>query len=363
MTTFALPDLGEGLEEAEIVTWHVAEGDHVVADQPLVSVETDKALVEIPSPQAGRISRLLAKPGDRIKVGAPLVVFEQGPHADKGAVVGELLEKPRKPLLATPASDRPLVSPAVRAFARERSVNLRRVRGSGPGGAVTCADVERSAAARSGALGSEPLKGIRRVMAMNMARARAEVAPATVWDEADVEPWWVAAADVSLRLIRGIAVACAAVPALNARFDGMGMTRLLQTRVDLGIAVDTEEGLVVPVLRDIANRDAAELRRDLDTLKGAARARTVALADLRDPTITLSNFGVLAGRQAALVVLPPQVAIVGAGRIALQAVPGEQGVMFHHMLPLSITFDHRAATGGEAARFLKAMIDDLQRQS
>jgi 2-oxoisovalerate dehydrogenase E2 component (dihydrolipoyl transacylase) len=360
MSSFALPDLGEGLQEAELVAWHVAEGDHVVADQPLVSVETEKAVVEVPSPQAGRIARLLAKPGDRVKVGALIVVFEEGAHADTGTVVGELTER-SSTANAAPTKGPVLASPSVRALARERGVDLARVAGSGPGGTVTRADVERIAG--GGAVAGEPLKGVRRAMAVNMARAHAEIVPATLWDEADVESWWSPEADVTVRLIRAIGAACAAVPALNARYDGKSMIRQLLPRIDLGIAVDTEEGLIVPVLRDIAKRNLGDLRRGLDTLKAATRARGVALADLRDPTITLSNFGTLAGRHAVLVILPPQVAIIGAGRIEPQAVPRQEGVAFRPMLPLSITFDHRVVTGGEAARFLKAMIEDLQRGS
>lgn len=358
MSRFALPDLGEGLQEAEIVAWHVAEGDHVVVDQPLVSVETEKAVVEVPSPQAGRIAQLLAKPGDRVKVGAPIVVFEERIHADTGTVVGELVEAP--PKHAGAAQPHGLASPGVRAFARERGVDLTQMAGGGPGGAVTRADVERAAAGGGPAVG-EALKGVRRAMAVNMARAHAEVVPATVWDQADVEAWWSPQADVSVRLMRAIAIACAAAPALNAHYDGKTMVRQLLPQIDLGMAVDTEDGLFVPVLRDIEHQDAAGLRHALDALKTAARERKVALADLRNPTITLSNFGTLAGRHAALVILPPQVAIVGAGRIDLQAVPSRDGVAFRHMLPISLTFDHRVVTGGEAARFLNAMIEDLQR--
>jgi 2-oxoisovalerate dehydrogenase E2 component (dihydrolipoyl transacylase) len=204
---------------------------------------------------------------------------------------------------------------------------------------------------------------VRRAMASNMARAHADVVPATVWDQADIEAWWSPQADVSVRLVRAIAIACAAVPALNARYDGKAMVLKRLARIDLGIAVDTEDGLIVPVLRDIGTRDAADLRRGLDALKTATRERKVPLAELRDPTITLSNFGTLGGRHAALVVLPPQVAIVGAGRIDPQAVPMQDGVVFRHMLPISLTFDHRVVTGGEAARFIKALIDDLQRPS
>lgn len=355
MKTFALPDLGEGLQEAELVAWHVAEGDHVVADQPLVSVETEKAVVEVPSPRAGRIARLLAKPGERIKVGTPIVGFEEGAAPDHGTVVGDLAEK--QPTVPPPG--RVLASPAVRALARERGVDLTAVAGSGPQGAVSEADVVRAAAGDGSAAGG-PLVGVRRAMALSMARARAEVVPATLWDQADVEAWWAADADVSVRLIRAISGAAAAAPALNAHYDGANMARKLLPRIDLGIAVDTEEGLIVPVLRDIRSRGETRLRRDLDALKAATRARKVAPADLRGATITLSNFGTLAGRQAALVVLPPQVAIVGAGRIFTQAVPAD-GRAFHHMLPLSLTFDHRVVTGAEAARFAATMIEDLER--
>jgi 2-oxoisovalerate dehydrogenase E2 component (dihydrolipoyl transacylase) len=360
MTAFALPDLGEGLQEAEIVAWHVAEGDHVVADQPLASVETEKAVVEVPSPRAGRIARLFAKIHDHVRVGAALVEFEEGPHADTGAVVGELTPSPAPaappPLSAAPgAAGR--AAPAVRALARERGVNLAGIEGHGPGGAITREDVERAAAAPA-AVG-EPLTGMRRSMALNMARAHAEIVPATLFDEADVEAWWKPEADVTVRLIRAIVAGVAASPALNAWFDGGALRRTVKPEIDLGIAVDTADGLIVPVLRDVGMVEAKELRPRLDALVSAARARTVAPDALRSATITLSNFGMIAGRHAALVVVPPQIAIIGAGRIAPKAVPAHRGAVFRHMLPLSLTFDHRAATGGDAARFLQAMIADL----
>jgi 2-oxoisovalerate dehydrogenase E2 component (dihydrolipoyl transacylase) len=356
MSRFALPDLGEGLDEAEIVAWHVAEGDHVVADQPLVSVETEKAVVEVPSPHAGRVARLLAKPHDRVKVGAALVEFEEGAHADTGAVVGELTPPAAPPAPAHPAT---AAMPAVRALARERGVDLSALTGHGPGGAVTREDVERAASAAGG---GEPLQGMRRTMAVNMARAHAAVVPASVFDEADIEAWWAPKADVTIRLVRAVAAGCAAAPLLNAWFDGAALTLRPMPQIDLGIAVDTEDGLIVPVLRAAGTREPAALRHELDRLTAAARARSLAPADLRGATITLSNFGMLAGRHAALVILPPQVAIVGAGRIAPRAVPSPKGAVFRHALPLSLTFDHRAATGGDAARFLAAMIDDLRRR-
>ncbi len=365
MKTFALPDLGEGLHDAEIVAWHVAAGDHVVADQPLVSVETDKAVVEVPSPRAGRIERLCAKPGERIKTGAPLVEFEDGAHPDAGAVVGEL--PPSAPAAAPPATaPRPEVAqtasgvkaaPAVRAHARELHVDLAHVVPSGPGGTVTLADVDAAAGARSGA---EDLRGVRRAMALNMMRSVKQIAPATVLDDADIDAWRPDE-DMTVRLIRAIVAGCKAAPDLNAWYDSATMERVLHARIDLGLAVDTDDGLIVPVLRDVGHRGAADLRRGLDALKTDVRARKVPLAELKGQTITLSNFGMLAGRYAALSVMPPQVAILGAGRARPEVVPIDGRPTVRRTLPLSLTFDHRVVSGGEAARFLRAAIDDLER--
>ena len=376
MSTFNLPDLGEGLQDAEIVAWHVAEGDHVVTDAPLLSVETEKAVVEVPSPRSGYIRRIMGKPHDRVKVGEPIVEFSDEPRIDAGTVVGDLGAKPGiaatssslftpAAALATtkPAGRRIEASPAVRALARQHGVDLATISGSGPDGAISRADIERSAAILEKAASVQPteLRGIRRSMAVNMARSHAEVVPATVWDEADIEAWWTEHADITARMIRAIVVACAAEPILNSWYDGEGVTLQTHRRVDLGVAVDLEGGLIVPVLRDVASKESAVQRRELDKLTMAARDRSVSAADLRNPTITLSNFGMMAGRQAALVIIPPQVAIIGAGKIALQAVPLGKEIVIRHRLPLSLTFDHRAVTGGEAGRFLKAMIDDLEK--
>jgi len=373
MTRFLLPDLGEGLQEAELVAWHVAEGDHVVVDQPLVSVETEKAVVEVPSPCAGRISKILVAPGEHLKVGAPLVEFEEGPRQDVGAIVGDLSSHPAdrpapapEPMIARAkvSESRVKVAPAVRTLAHERGIDLSRVVPSGPEGTITRDDVLKAVSAQQTEAHHEPLRGVRLSMARNMALSRSSVVPATLFDEVDVETWWNPSADVTMRLIRAIVAGCAASPSLNAWFDDEKMERILHAHVDIGIAVDTELGLIVPVVRDAGKCDAAALRRSLNALKSAVRSRTVTPNDLRNPTITLSNFGTLGGgRHATLVVLSPQVAIVGAGRISAEAVPGPGGATFHHVLPLSVTFDHRVVTGGEAARFLKAMVADLEQSA
>ncbi len=376
MTTFRLPDIGEGLQEAEIVAWHVGVGDHVVADQPLVSVETDKAVVEIPSPLSGHVAALHGEPGDVVDVGEALVEFDDGVADDAGAIVGSLPPDEPAPPTASSATGRAAggshtrarATPAVRALASALGVDLAEVAPTGPDTTVTRADVEAAASGASGsddAAGSdddstiEPLRGVRRAMDANMTRAHAVVVPATVTDEADIGDW-PEATDPTVRLLRAVAAACVAEPALNASYLGRQRGRRINTTVDIGIAVDTADGLFVPVLRDLANRPADDLRSGLDAMRADILARTVPPEHLRGATITLSNFGTLGGRHAALVVVPPQVAIVGAGR-ARDAVVAHQGeIAIRRLLPLSLTFDHRVVMGGEATRFLNALKHDLE---
>jgi len=362
MRQFMLPDLGEGLEEAEIVAWYVNEGDHVVVDQPLVSVETDKAVVEVPSPHSGRIARLFGGKGDLIKVGAPLVEFAEGKE-DTGTVVGELDRGEPKPVEAPTevAPARTLqVLPAIRALARKLDVDLNAVQASGPGGTITRADVERAAKSLAEAGPAEPLRGMRRTMAQRMAAAHAEVVPTSVTDEADIEDWRKGE-DATVRLIRAIAAACKAEPSLSAWYNAQTGERRLVKRIDVGIAVDTEGGLIVPVMRNVAERDAKDLRAGLDRLRADAAARSIPPEELRGATITLSNFGMIGGRFASLVVVPPQVAIIGAGRIDQRVMAYQGQAAVRRVLPLSLTFDHRVVTGGEAARFLVALKADLER--
>ena len=365
MRQFMLPDLGEGLEEAEIVTWHVNEGDHVVTDQPLVSVETDKAVVEVPSPYSGRIARVFGAKGDLLKVGTPLVEFAEGTEQDTGTVVGQLDTGEKQAAAAkTPAELAPgrirQVLPAVRALAHKLDVDLNAIQPTGPDDTITRADVERAAKSLAEAGPAEALRGMRRAMALRMAAAHAEVVAATVTDDADIDGWRNGE-DASIRLIRAIATACKAEPALNAWY-GAGARRLVK-RIDIGIAIDTEGGLIVPVMRNVGERDARDLRAGLDRLRADAVARAIPPEELRGATITLSNFGMIGGRFASLVVVPPQVAIVGAGRISEMVVAHKGQPSVRRVLPLSLTFDHRVVTGGEAARFIVTLKSDLERTS
>jgi 2-oxoisovalerate dehydrogenase E2 component (dihydrolipoyl transacylase) len=353
MSMFALPDLGEGLQEAEIVSWHVVEGDHVVVNQPLVAVETEKAVVEIPSPQAGHIAKLLVKAGERVKVGAPLLEFEEGRHAESGTVVGDLSGAAP----ARPASVR--ATPAVRARARELGIDLARVVPTGPEGTISLADVQAAASRAVAGLTLETLRGARRTMAANMAKAWREVAHATLHDEADIEAWSTTE-DPTCRLIRALIAGCKNEPELNASFDAVSLSLRENPTIDLGLAIDSPEGLFVPVLRDAAAATPHDWRRQIDVLKRGVQERSLTPADLRSPTITLSNFGSIAGSHASLIVIPPQVAILGVGRISARpARTAEGSITLHRSLPLSLTFDHRAVTGGSAARFLRAVITDL----
>jgi pyruvate dehydrogenase E2 component (dihydrolipoamide acetyltransferase) len=200
---------------------------------------------------------------------------------------------------------------------------------------------------------------MRRAMAARMAAAGAAVVPASVTEEADVDAW-PATAPVTARLVAALAAGCRAEPALNAAFDAATLTRRGNAAVHVGIAVDTDDGLIVPVLRDAERLGPGAIDAALRALVAAARARRLDPQALRGATISLSNFGPLGGLFAALVVVPPQVAILGAGRIVARAVPTPGGIVARKMLPLSLSFDHRAVTGGEAARFLAAVKAALE---
>lgn len=406
MTTFNLPDLGEGLPEAEIVNWHVKVGDRVQLDQPMVSVETAKAVVEVPSPYSGVIKALHANAGDIVATGQPLVDFEvegnggKAPAAksapqpkvdprradDSGTVVGnmptsneELVENVVAGGARGARTERVRAAPAVRALAKKLGVDLELLRGSGRGGLITVDDVMSSGSSARTAPTAPParaptarpsttapatgeaqqLRGLRRGMAHTMALSRDSVASCTLFDDADLHAW-IRKSDYTVRMLRALAAGAQAEPGLNAHFDGEASTRKIFARVDVAVAVDTPEGLIVPVVRNVGGKGADELRSELRALKEASAARTVAPEDLRDYTIMLSNFGTLAGRYATPLVVPPAVAILGAGVLRHDVVAVMGGIEAHLRMPLSLTFDHRCVTGGEAARFLAAVIKDLE---
>ncbi len=364
MKYFKLPDLGEGLQEAEIVEWHVKAGEQVVADQLLVSVETAKAIVEIPAPYAGVIGKCFGVAGDILHVGEPLLGYEG--DDDAGTVVGRLdaggSQEDSFFIGAAPSTREHLAAratPAVRQLARQLGVDLNGLRGSGADGLVTQADIEAAAQGARDKFGGEKLRGVRRSMALNMARAHAEVVPVMIVGDADLH-LWAEARDPLVRIAQAIAVACKVEPILNSAYDGRSMTLRQHEQLHLGIAVDTPDGLFVPVLRDVGTRNARDLREGVERLRADVRSRAIPPQEMMGATLTLSNFGNLFGRYANPVVVPPQVAIIGAGGIRDEVVAWQGKPVVHPILPLSLTFDHRVATGGEAARFLKALVEALQ---
>ncbi len=445
---FKLPDLGEGLPDAEVVRWLVGEGDSIEIDQPMVEMETAKAVVEVPSPVAGTVTKLYGQAGDVIEVGAPLVEFggtaggtDNSPApteekaADSGTVVGavevgntvvaesssavvkalarklkvdlsqvkgtgangQITQKDVKeastngtasaakveaaPVSGTDTSN-PLAykaSPAVRALARKLGVDLGACAASGRKGSITRDDVETaskggnvsSAPAMSASQASglppvnleikpETVRGVRRAMAMGMAHSHATVVPTTLVEDADISAW-PKGTDSLARYVRALVTAAKQVPAMNAWFDGQNFERIIHPNVNVGIAVDSGDGLYVPVVHNADRMDMAGVRSVVQELRKKIETKSLKQEDQQNGTITLSNFGSIAGRYGTPVVSPPQVAIMGTGRFRNELKLTDKGITNAKMLPLSLTFDHRACTGGEAARFLAAVIEDLQK--
>ncbi|MDP3268960.1 MAG: dihydrolipoamide acetyltransferase family protein [Legionella sp.] len=368
MNIFNLPDLGEGLPDAEIHEWFVKEGDTVVADQPLVAMETAKAVVDVPCPQSGTIGKLFGKPGDVIKTGDPLAGFvsETSKPADKGTVVGNLEESSEITediyTIGTEHLDKMRVktTPAVKMFAKKLNVDIKTVKGTGEHGLITRQDVQDQADKNAKPpAGFEPLRGVRRAMLNSMVQSHADVVPVSIFDEADINSW-KAGTDITVRLIKAMVEAAKLEPAINAWFDTQHGARQCFEEVNLGIAMDNDEGLFVPVIHNAGNRSDSELRQMIDELKKSVSNRAVAADKLRGATITLSNFGKFAGRFASPIIVPPTVAILAVGRLYQGVVATKEGTIeTHNLLPLSLSFDHRAVTGGEATRFLGAVMKSL----
>jgi pyruvate dehydrogenase E2 component (dihydrolipoamide acetyltransferase) len=418
MKIFKLPDLGEGLPDAEIVEWLVAEGDEIKLDDPLVSMETAKAVVEVPSPFTGTVAKLFGNDGDIIETGAPLAGFNVEGEEDDGETVEavpaasasnetEDMPAPEAPATEEIREDSGTVvgametsnavvsenvssvggikiTPAVRAIARKLKVNIAHITPSGKDGVVTRADVEAAANNPAMPMPSapvsrpassapayspapvapppsgewEPIRGTRRTMARVMSESHAQVVATTLMDDADIH-LWAYGQNITVRLLRSLWAGARVEPGLNAWYDGKQNMRMIHKGMDVGMAVDTPDGLFAAALRNVHNSSAADVRASIDRLKHNVSNRSIPPEDLKDYTIMLSNFGIFAGRYATPIINPPCVCIVAAGKLVNEVVPVLGGYEVHKTIPLSLTFDHRAVTGGEAARFLKAMLDDL----
>ncbi|MDA0128537.1 dihydrolipoamide acetyltransferase family protein [Vibrio sp. MarTm2] len=376
MKRFLLPDLGEGLAESEIIEWHVNEGDHVELDQTVLTVETAKAVVEVPAPYSGTIIKRYGNEGDVVNIGALLLEIEEGEAAvsvastqtaDAATVVGNVSQAAHHVAVdsfwvgndSNHNDSSPVIAmPSARLLAKKLGVNIDNIEGTGDKGLITDDDIYHEAGRQQP--GTEVLKGARRTMVSTMTESHHNVASVTITEEANLINW-PEGEDISSRLIQAVVYACQKEPALNAWFDADTMTRCVHSTVNIGIAVDSAHGLYVPVLRHADTQNPEQVRQWLnETVKGI-RERKIGREQLQHATITLSNFGAIAGIYATPVVSPPQVAIVGAGRIIDKLTLVNNQPVMTKAMPLSITFDHRACTGGEAARFTKKLVEHLEK--
>lgn len=439
MTAFKLPDLGEGLQDADLVEWLVAEGQHVKLDELVLLVETAKAVVELPAPSEGTITRLAAKEGDTVKVGQILFEYQEGLVFDKNrpqtvpdteshskresvSVVGELnqtsddkqnlyeteniglpnplveteLEKTlinqgsykkvqpvcinsfkeakqnkRKTIPnKTPKSSSSeflsnKASPATIAFAKK--LGIHEILDQTLYGELSLQDILKIYTERLSSNNEQiannkdcfTLKGSRKVMAETMTKSHQLIPAATIFDDADISHW-TDKEDITARIVRAISVACKQVEILNAWFDEETMAVQKHKTVNLGLAVNSSAGLYVPVIHNVDNQSDQEIRQNIQNYKDQIQAHRIKAEDLKDATISLTNFGALRGRYATPIVVPPQVCIVGTGKITEEALVKKGKIQVGKILPLSLSFDHRVATGAEAAEFLYCMIDALE---
>ena len=407
---FKFPDIGEGLTEGEIVRWLVKEGDEVKEGQPLVEVETDKALAEIPSPRTGVILKILAKEKEIVKVGQVMVVIgEKGegvaapsPKPKSVGVVGELEEAPEeapamvaggeaaKPTFVSPHA---LATPAVRGLAKELGVDINKVMGTGPEGRVLEKDIrqamdvkEKPAEAKPvevpkkvrkydlyGYVDRIPLRGVRRSIAKAMVKSKYTAPHVTTMDEADVTELWrirekekKAAEKKGIKLtilpflMKAVLAGLKEHPYLNATLDDENEEIILKKYYNIGIAADTPEGLMVPVVKNAADKSILQLAEELTQLTEKARNRTIDLADLKGGTFTITNYGALGGIYGTPIINHPEVAILGTGKIKDTPVVREGKVEIRKILFLALSFDHRVVDGAEAARFLNTVIARLE---
>ncbi len=352
---FKLPDLGEGLTEGEIARWLVAEGQDVAEDDPLVEVQTDKTTVEIPSPAAGKVARILVEEGQVVPVGTVLVVI-----GEDGAAPATVQHQPPQAAVAPTAVDdtKARATPLVRRIARELGVDLGAIVGTGPQGRITEEDV-RGAGGPPAEGRREPLRGVRRLIAEHMTRAHREVPPVTWVEEVDFGN--VDLTQLVPTTLKAVAQALKEFPELNARLEGEEIVYL--DRYDLGVAIQTEQGLVVPVVRDADSRSLEELDADVRRLADDARAGRLKPEELRGSTFTVTSAGKLAGLFQTPIVNHPEVAILSLGRVADRPVVRDGEVVVRPVGYVALTFDHRVVDGARAAAFGLAVVDRLQQSS
>ncbi len=373
---FRLPDLGEGITEAEVRRWLVHEGDTVAEHQTVAEIETDKAVVELPAPRAGTVTRIAREEGALARVGELLMVIAEPGESvtDRPrsvSVVGTLPEaEEEREVLATPA---------VRRRARELGVRLEKIAGSGPRGSVTLEDLEKLAPAaqptedRHGEVERIALRGVRRTIARNLVKAHLATAFVTCMTEADVtdlcqlrQRELAALKEKGIHLtffpffIKAVQHAVAEYPLLNAAVDEERDEIIVKKYCNIGVAVDTADGLMVPVVKDVGRKSILELALEIQKLGERARERKIALAEMQGSTFTITDFGHFGGSYATPIINYPDVAILGCGRIADKPWVKDGQIVIRKILPLSLTFDHRVTDGVYASSFLTKVAGYLE---
>lgn len=359
MALFKLPDLGEGLQDAEIIEWYIKPGCQVQEDQLLVSVETAKAIIDIPAPFSGTLVKTFFQAGDSLDIGQPLAELtttEEMQKKESTSVVGEIAE-----------------------MSDDIGVLHQFIIGSGENNGASLSSKELEAyrnnqdsqvdkknpkkTANKGSESnaySESLTGVQKSMAKNIANSQ-QVIQVSIFEDANIDHW-PSDEDITLRLILALSNACQCYPKFNARYDAQNLSLQYLTQINLAIAVDSEHGLFAPVLRNLEKRSADDLIQGLDRLKSDVESRSIPASELIGGSIALSNFGSIFGRYATALVMPPMVAILAAGscRYEVRAVTGNKFKNVR-VLPLSLSFDHRPITGGEAARFIRKIVEQLEK--
>ena len=394
MPAFLLPDLGEGLTEAEIVTWHVQTGDIVTVDQPIVEVETAKAVVEVPVPFAGRVTALHGQPGDLVAVGEPLLTVDT---AESGSVLvgyGTSSGHRRRHRATRSSGDSsvpprngrlPVASPLIRQLARTAGLELTTIRGSGRGGLITRQDVDAAINARqagpaavpepapavppAGGVIRIPIRGLRKSVADKLSRSRREIPEATVWVDVDATEMLrlraalnadKSAPKISLLalLSRFTILALLRHPELNARIEGDEI--VMTPSVHLGFAAQTDRGLMVPVVRDAQVHTLEQLAVAVAERTRRARDGTLGPAELTGGTFTVNNYGVFGVDGSAAIINHPEAAILGIGRIIQRPWVVDGQVVPRQMTELTLAFDHRVCDGGTAGGFLRFIADCVE---
>ena len=369
---FKLPDLGEGLTEGEVARWLVSEGQEVAEDEPLVEIQTDKTTVEIPSPAAGKVAQILVSEGEVVPVGSVLVVIGDGaepevPAAPEAPEEAAAAGQPSAPAVSRREAAGPVGSvratPLVRRLAQELGVALEGLTGTGPQGRITENDVRGAAAAAPSAAEGRraPLRGVRRLIAEHLTTSHREVPAVTVVEECDFTELEAVRGERSYLpyLLQATVAALRQFPELNARLEDDEIVYL--ERYDLGVAVQTDEGLIVPVLRGADARTLDEIEAEAARLAEAARTGTLRPEELRGSTFTVTSAGRLGGLFATPLVNHPEVAILGLHRIADRPAVRDGAVVVRRIGWLSCTFDHRVVDGARASAFLLDVIERLER--